>query len=133
MALGWGTAQCTDTNGQCNCSLSVEQRGGFGSVVPFTDPTGSYTTAGNTLTASNVTYSYCASGNTLTVTPQMSSLTGTVVLQREGTGGAGGMGGTGGGRTAGGGTGGGRHRRRSGGTSGYRRFRRQRRLEWCWG
>jgi len=22
-ALGWGTAQCTDTNGQCNCSLSV--------------------------------------------------------------------------------------------------------------
>ena len=52
------------------------------------------------------TYSYCASGDTLTVTPQMSSLTGTVVLQREGTGGAGGAGGTGGGGTGGGGTGG---------------------------
>ena len=60
------------------------------------------------------TYSYCASGDTLTVTPQMSGLTGTVVLQREGTGGAGGTGGTGGGRRRRG-----RHRRwRHGGSGG---------------
>lgn len=84
-ALGWKTATCTQTNGQCNCSLSTEQEGGMGAIVPFTDRTGTYTTEGNTLTVSNVSYSYCSSGDTLTVTPQVMGQTGTIVLQREGS------------------------------------------------
>jgi hypothetical protein len=93
MATGWTTANCSEPNGQCGCSLSTVQQGGLGAVVSYTEPMSSYTTAGNTLTAANVTYQYCAQGDTLTLTPQMSALTGTIVLQREGTGGTGGMGG----------------------------------------
>ncbi len=96
-ALGWQTATCDDTTGQCSCALSTEQAGGMGAILPFTEPSSTYTTADNTLTAQNATYSYCAASDTLTVTPEMSALTGTVVLQREGTAGmtsAGGMGGS---------------------------------------
>jgi non-reducing end alpha-L-arabinofuranosidase len=97
-ALGWDTVACTETNGMCGCVLSTVQQGGMGAIVPFTEPTGAYTTnaTDNTLTATNVSYSYCTAGDTLTVTPQMSALSGTIVLQREGTGGSGGMGGMGG-------------------------------------
>ncbi len=96
-ALGWTTSTCTDTNGQCNCSLSAVQHAGLGTVSPYTEPNGSYTTSATTLTIDPVTYSYCVSGSTLTVTPQMSALTGTVVLQMESSaGGAGGTAGAGG-------------------------------------
>lgn len=98
VSVGWDNSVCTDTNGQCRCSLSTVQTGGLGAIVSYTEPSGSYTTegdsTGNSLTATNVTYSYCASGDTLTLTPEMSSLTGTVVLQREGAGGSGGAGGS---------------------------------------
>jgi hypothetical protein len=104
MAAGWKNGSCTPAGDGCNCSLSVEQHGGMGAILPFTEPMGSYTTADNTLTCSNASYSYCASADTLTVTPSMSSLTGTISLQREGTGGMGGAAGTGG--AGGGGMGG---------------------------
>ncbi|HEY6726788.1 MAG TPA: arabinofuranosidase catalytic domain-containing protein [Polyangiaceae bacterium] len=84
-ALGWKTATCSEANGQCSCSLSTEQQGGMGAIVPFTDRTGQYTAEGDTLTVSNVTYSYCSSGDTLSVTPQVMGQTGTIVLQREGS------------------------------------------------
>jgi hypothetical protein len=109
MATGWKTANCSETNGQCSCALSTVQQGGMGMVLPYTEPVGSYTTSGNTLMAMNATYTYCAAGDTLTVTPQMSSLTGTITLQREGsggTGGGGGMSGAGAGGTSGASTGG---------------------------
>jgi len=106
-AAGWTTATCADTAGQCNCSVTVNQQGGLGQILPYIDRTGSYTADGSTLAASNATYSYCASGDTLTLTPQMPALWGTVGLQREGTVGTGGAGGTGGAATGGGGTGGG--------------------------
>lgn len=108
-AVGWKTASCTGTGGSCSCSLSTEQEGGMGVVLPYTEPTGPYSVSGTTLTASNATYSYCTSGDTLTVTPQMQALTGTIVLQREGTTpGTGGMPGVGGNMSGGGmpGTGG---------------------------
>jgi hypothetical protein len=123
-AVGWDTGTCTEANGLCSCTLNAEQQGGFGVILPFTEKTGALTTATNTFTASNATYSYCVSGNTLTATPQMSALTGTVVLQREGSsgmGGAGGMsgaGGTGGKATGGVGGGGGTGGKASGGTGG---------------
>jgi hypothetical protein len=108
VAAGWSKAACSDTAGQCNCTLTVDRDAAMGAVVPYTEPTGSYTTANNQLTASNVTYSYCASGDTLRVTPQMSALSGPIVLQRAGTAGTGGTTGAGGSAGAGGagGTGG---------------------------
>jgi hypothetical protein len=82
--LGWkGT--CTETAGECNCELTANQKAGLGSILPYTEPTGTATFAGNKLTASNATYTYCASGDELTLTPEMSSLTGTVVLKRDGS------------------------------------------------
>jgi non-reducing end alpha-L-arabinofuranosidase len=84
-AVGWKTADCTGGAGACNCSLSTEQEGGLGVVLPYTEPNGQYTTSGSTLTASNATYSYCSAEDTLTLMPQMAALKGTVVLQREGT------------------------------------------------
>lgn len=106
-AAGWKTAACTETNGQCTCGLGTTQQGGLGQVVPYTVPTGTYTTSANTLTVDILNYSYCTAGNTLTLTPQMSGLTGTVTLQKQG-GGMGGAAGSGGGTTGGSaGTGGG--------------------------
>jgi hypothetical protein len=108
-SIGWDTATCTETNGQCNCSLSTQQSAGLGAIVSYTEPMGLYTTSGNTLTVTNVEYSYCSAGDTLTLTPKMSALVGTVTLQREGSGGSGGMGGmsgSGAGGTSGSGTGG---------------------------
>jgi hypothetical protein len=93
-AGGWSEATCTDTNGTCNCSLSTEQEAGLGHVAPFTTPSGRYTTSGTTLTIDQLGHAYCAAGNTLTLSPQMSGLVGTVVLQKDsGMGGGGGAGG----------------------------------------
>jgi hypothetical protein len=104
--LGWTTTACTLSNGQCNCSLSVEQRGGLGFISSSATMKGSYTTSGSTLTTDDgLSYSYCASGEQLTVTPQMSSLKGTITLQKEGGNpGTGGASGTGGSASTGGGT-----------------------------
>jgi hypothetical protein len=94
-ALGWTTTTCTDTNGKCNCTLGVDQAGGFGLVSGLVATQGQYSTSANTLTTGDVSYSYCSAADTLTVTPQSSALSGTVVLTREaGTGGAGGAGGS---------------------------------------
>jgi hypothetical protein len=89
-ALGWTSATCTSTNGQCNCSLSTEQHGGPGFIAPYIEPEPRYTTTGYELSLDVLKYSYCASGNTLTLTPQTSGLTGTVVFQKEGSAGMGG-------------------------------------------
>jgi hypothetical protein len=112
-ALGWTMATCTDTNGQCSCALSTDQKGGLGFVSPVATATGRYTVANNTLTTNDgLEYSYCAAGNQLSVTPLMPGLVGKLVLQKEGTT-AGGASGTGGASSGGNGTGGGL----SGGTS----------------
>jgi hypothetical protein len=104
-SVGWTTSACAETDGMCNCSLSAEQSAGLGAIVPYTEPTGRYSSSGDTLTVENVTYSYCVSGDTLTLTPQMSGLTGTVVMTRDSaSGGAGGM--SGGGMSGGGMSGG---------------------------
>jgi hypothetical protein len=104
-AAGWDDATCTDTNGQCNCSLSTEQDAGLGQVASFTTPSGRYTTSASTLTVDRLTYSYCSAGTTLTLTPQMSGLVGTVVLQKEGGAGAGGSAGSAGAASTGGASG----------------------------
>lgn len=109
-AAGWKTAECTaNAESGCNCTLTANQQGGLGAIVPFTERTGHYTTSGNTVTISSTKYSYCAPGNSVTLIPQSSALTGAVVLTHEGAsvGGAGGVGGQGGGTGGqGGGTGG---------------------------
>lgn len=114
VAAGWKTAECVDTAGQCNCTATVDHDAAMGAVVPYTEPTGSYSTTGNQLTASNVTYSYCRAGDVLTMTPEMSALGGNIVLHRSGTDGSGGSGGAAGAGGASGGAGGGG----AGGTSG---------------
>jgi len=91
--LGWTTGACTSTNGQCNCSFTTTQHGGPGFIVPYNEPKASYTASGNDLAIDALKYSYCAAGDTLTVTPKMAALTGTVVFQREGSGGSAGAGG----------------------------------------
>ena len=87
--LGWTSSTCTSTNGQCSCTLTTTQHGGPGFIAPYTELNASYTTSGNELAIDALKYSYCASGDTLTLTPKMAALTGTVKLQREGSGGAG--------------------------------------------
>jgi hypothetical protein len=106
-ALGWATSVCTDTNGQCSCSLTANQAGGLGLISPVASTHGADTTAGNTFTNDDgLTYSYCVASNTLTVTPQMAALAGTIALQSgTSSGGAGGGAGTGGASPTGGGPG----------------------------
>jgi hypothetical protein len=101
-ALGWTTTSCVETSGKCQCTLEVDQAGGIGLVSGLVTRQGPYSTAGNKLTTSDVNYSYCAAGNTLTITPETSSLSGSVVLTRAGDGG--GQGGSG--NAAGSGSGG---------------------------
>jgi hypothetical protein len=106
-AVGWSTASCTDATGQCQCTLTVDEAGGLGSVLPYFEMTGAYTTTADSFTAGPGTYSYCAEADKVTVTPQMSSLTGQVVLVRDGVAsGTGGGAGTGGAGSGGAGTGG---------------------------
>jgi len=99
-ALGYASATCTsNANGGCDCSAKVDQRGGVGLMSPLASSNGSYTTSNNALTTDDtLKYSYCVSGNTLTLIPQNTSTTATgiVVLQKNGTSGAGGASSTGG-------------------------------------
>ncbi|HEY5955646.1 MAG TPA: arabinofuranosidase catalytic domain-containing protein [Polyangiaceae bacterium] len=120
-ALGWASAACTDTNGQCNCTATANQSGGLGMISPIVSTSGAYTTSGSTLTTDDVLkYSYCVSGsnNTLTVTPQQGALSGTVVFQKEGTTGTGGAPGSGGAMSTGGSVGAGGQSGSSGGKTG---------------
>lgn len=94
--LGWSTAACTTTNGQCNCSLTVDQMGGLGVVSELALTKGTYTTSGSTLTTDDVSHTYCAMGDTLTVTPTSSALTGTIALKKDDGAGMGGASATGG-------------------------------------
>lgn len=108
-ALGWTKSTCAQTNGQCNCTVTAEQHGGLGTISGVATTKGRYTVAGTTLTTDDLSFPYCAAGNSLTVTPQMSSLTGSILLTKDGSaGGAGGTSSTGGagGSPATGGTGG---------------------------
>ncbi len=94
-AAGWDTAECTATaDSGCSCTLTVDQQGGLGTVVPFTETSGRYTTSGNTLKVSSVDYQYCGTPSALTLTPQASALSGSIVLTHDGAG-VGGTGGTG--------------------------------------
>ena len=109
-AYGWATANCsTDASGQCNCSVTANQKGGIGVIYPNASNQGTYSTSGGTLNVDQeVNYSYCVSSNSLTLTPTpgVLPLAGTVVLQKNsppGTGGAsGGASGSGGKGGAGG-------------------------------
>jgi hypothetical protein len=110
-SIGWTTGTCVDTNGQCNCTLTANEPGGLGTISEVATPTGRYSTSGTTLTTEDLTFPYCVSGDTLTVTPQLSGLTGTILLTKDASaGGAGGSssGGAGGSPATGGmgGTGG---------------------------
>jgi hypothetical protein len=106
-SLGWTTSSCTNTNGQCNCTVTANQHGGLGTVSGIATMKGMYSTSGNTLTTDDLTFPYCVSGDTLTVTPQFSALTGTILLTKDtAAGGAGGSSSGGaGGSSATGGTG----------------------------
>ena len=109
-SVGWTTSSCTVADGGCYCTVTADHVGAPGTVAPFEVTGGQYTTSGSTLTLDTLEYSYCTSGNTLTLTPKLSSLSGTIVLEKDtsGAGGAGGAGGSGGvssgGTTASGGT-----------------------------
>ncbi len=85
MGLGWTEAVCSGDAGACNCELSVEQDGGMGMPLSYTEPTGTYSTMDTMLKAMNAEYQYCSAGDTLTVTPTMQALTGTIELQKEGS------------------------------------------------
>ena len=103
--LGWSTSTCTATNGQCSCSVTVDRAGGIGFVADSPPSHGNYTTSGTTLNNDDLSYAYCSAGDKLTLTPHLASLSGNVVLTRDGTGGAGGApatGGAGGSETTGG-------------------------------
>ncbi len=97
-ALGWASVTCAnDAGGNCNCSATANQNGGIGVVSPWASISGDYTTSGSTLSVDGmVNYSTCASGSTLTLTPATNGLpiSGTVVLQKGGSG-TGGTAGTG--------------------------------------
>ena len=113
--LGWTTSTCTDTNGQCQCSLTVDRQGGIGLVSDSTVPQGNYTTSVNTLKTDDLSYSYCASADTLKLTPQLAGLGGTVVLTKDVGGGSAGAGGAS--SSGGNGTGGGTAAAGAGGTT----------------
>jgi len=96
-ALGWKTSTCTDTNGQCNCSVTADQHGGLGSLSGVATAQGRYTTSGTMLTTEDLTTPYCVAGDNLTVAPKVSAVTGTIVLTKDaGAGGSGGASSTGG-------------------------------------
>jgi non-reducing end alpha-L-arabinofuranosidase len=112
-ALGWNAVTCADdASGHCSCSGTANQSGGIGVVSPWAMTSGNYTTSGSGLnTDSTVDYSYCVSGSTLTLipTPAGVPMSGTVVLQKSGSGSGGSTGsggnGTGGSISSGGTTG----------------------------
>jgi non-reducing end alpha-L-arabinofuranosidase len=115
-AVGWTTAACTPAADGCNCMLTTDHEAGLGTIVAYKVESGPYTIEGNTLTLEEWKYQYCAAGDTLTLTPEKMGLSGTVVLQREGT-----TPGTGGGAGSGGAASGGASGKggaASGGTSG---------------
>jgi non-reducing end alpha-L-arabinofuranosidase len=121
-ALGYSTVNCTSaTGGGCACTAKVQQA--------LSSASGAYSTSGNVVT--NVgdladpyftKLSYCVSGNTMTWTPQSTGMTGTltgsIVLQKQGTTGSGGAPGSGGVMGGGGATGKGGSSGASGGASG---------------
>ncbi|HVY39831.1 MAG TPA: hypothetical protein VHM31_17960, partial [Polyangia bacterium] len=108
VALGYATFQCTDASGGgCDCTATVNEKGGLGVVSPAPSTDGNFATSGNLLTLTDVgetKYDYCATGTTLTVTPRSSSptLTGTIAFQKGTPTSTGGTIGTGGARATGG-------------------------------
>ena len=96
-ALGYSTVNCASaTGGGCTCTAKVQQA--------LSSASGAYSISGNVVT--NVgdladpyftKYSYCVSANSMTWTPQSTGATGTVtgsiVLQKQGATGSGGSGG----------------------------------------
>ena len=110
--LGYDAVTCTDaSDGGCDCSATVNQRGGLGLVSPDPTTSGNQATQGNTLTitggAGDATYAYCVGGSQLIVTPQGDgpTLAGTITLEKSAGAGTGGTTGTGGGSGSGGMTG----------------------------
>ena len=88
-ALGWASATCSDASGTCTCTAMANQMGGIGVISPYAMPNGNYTTSGTGLNADSlVDYSSCTSGSMLTLTPKPTILpiSGTIVLQKSGTG-----------------------------------------------
>jgi len=102
-SLGYASVNCANrSDGGCDCTATVDQMGGLGSVVPAPSVTGNYTRSGNQFTltedSGDTHYTYCSSQNTLTLTPNPASPTvvGTILLQRPAGSGSGGAVGTGG-------------------------------------
>ena len=119
--VGYSSVTCTSaSSGGCDCSATLQQA--------QKAATGAYTASGNMVTLAAdgdnpyfMKYAYCTSGNTMTWTPQGTGITGTitgsVVLQKQGTTGSGGAGGAGGVTGKGGVTGSGGVTGRGGATS----------------
>jgi hypothetical protein len=95
--LGWTEPKCpSNADGGCDCTLKTNQDGGIGVISAWKDSRGDYSATGGGLTVDDrVEYSYCVSSEKLTLTPKRNvlPLTGTIVLEKSGGGGAGGTGG----------------------------------------
>ena len=98
-ALGYESVKCADAaGGGCQCSATVNLKGGLGVISAAPTVMGNYLVQGNVLTtkgdSGDVTYAACVSGNQLTVTPQGTApaLRGTIVLENSGDAGTGGAG-----------------------------------------
>jgi len=90
-SVGFATVDCVDNaaTAGCTCTCTIDQAGGLGVSPMYPSASGTYTTAGSTLTitAGEQEYSYCVEGTTLTVTPvsvgTTATITGSVELQRQ--------------------------------------------------
>lgn len=90
-ALGFASVTCVDAaDGGCTCSADSMQTGGLAVVSLDAATTGTYSVAGNVLTATTraaLDYAYCVAGNTLTLSPQTVSktglVTGAIVMQKQ--------------------------------------------------
>jgi hypothetical protein len=78
--------------GVCACSTVAKQAGWPGYLSTSSSINGKYTASGTTITLDDeASYSYCVSGNQMTWTPlsKYRSITGAIVFQKAGGGGAG--------------------------------------------
>jgi hypothetical protein len=86
-AFGYDVVNCAAAaSGGCTCSATVKQSGGIGSISPYAQGGGTYTTSANIVTTDDQTkYSYCVSGNKMAWTPQSTSptTTGTIAFQKQ--------------------------------------------------
>jgi len=87
--LGYASINCTNAaGGGCTCAADLQQTGGIGLASADPQTSGNYSTADNVVTVDSAQYSYCVSGDQMTWSPRSTGAitTGTIVLQKAGTG-----------------------------------------------